>query len=90
MIPKPVWREACGIAFGMYRMNATSSVAYAFNVSADGKEVGLGEFMFRNEDNSGFNGIVEFGEKISDSMLVDNTNGKTRTITKVFPEVRGK
>ena len=43
-IPQKIWREAEKIATGLYRANARSAFAYAFNFND--KEICYGEFMF--------------------------------------------
>ena len=59
-IPAKVWREAESIAGGLYRMNATSSVAYAFKHNQT--EICYGEFIFRTEVNRlpEFDGYIKF------------------------------
>jgi hypothetical protein len=59
---KSAWMEAKSVCGGMYRMNATTAIGYAFRVTADRKHLYSGEFMFTGEPVTAdrFDGYVEF------------------------------
>ena len=70
-------RDAMGVAGGIYRMNATAAMGYAFN--AGPKEVTSGEFFWEHElerVKADYEGIILY----TDKTLRDNRSGEKRQI----------
>jgi hypothetical protein len=60
-IPESVKRDARAVAGGLYRLNARGADRYGFAVADNGREVGVGEFLWPRESEvgEGFDGILD-------------------------------
>ena len=74
-ISKAVLRDALSVAGGLCRMNASSSIGYAFCVNGDNTEVSTGWFVFTGETVSVdyMDGFIDFENETYTDLLSNKT-----------------
>ena len=74
-IPQKAIRDALSVCGGLYRLNAKSSIGYAFCVNHSNNMVATGEFVFNGENptKENFDGFIEFESETITDFIADKT-----------------